>query len=187
MQLSRGRTPGVKLQDNAERNRVIISMYLAGFRPETIRHNINKQSEIKSWGPLATERSIWRIISEYFKGKPMSAAEAKAYDFGLRQAALARHQGLYEELAIDLREKKRKSTLAPYEFQYSIKAMSNINQKLIDNMGWNASKKGSDRFSRGETQMEVFDRCRQEVTENEEARQELIEYIDSFLDEQETA
>ena len=185
VQLSRGRTPGIQLKHNVERNEFIVSMSLAGFTAYTIRKNVNKIGPPKGWGGLASERSINRIVSEHFQGKPMSAAEAKAYDYGRREAALAQQQKLIEDLTIHLRERKKAGHLAPYEFQYSMRVLANIVQKGIENNGWNASKKNCGSFHQGESQVDIYDRCREEMLspECEEARNELIEFIDSFTDD----
>lgn len=185
LQLSRGRTPGISLQDNVERNQFIVSMFLAGYTSHTILKNVNKLSQDKGWGGIATERSVKRIISEHFQGRPMSATEAKAYDHGRREAALARQQKLYEDLVIHLKEKSKKGEMPPFEYQHTVRIMSEILQRHLENNGWNASKKNCGRFNTGDTQIGVYERNRDEVIENKEARQRVIDCIDSFLGDDE--
>ena len=160
-------------------------MYIAGYTATTILKNVNKLAQSSGWGELATERSVKRIISEHFQGHPMSAAEAKAYDYGRREAALAQLQKLYEDLATLLRKKEKAGNLSPYEFQYTKRIMANMLQKIIENNGWNASKKNRGKYNQGETQMEIYERNREELIQNEEGRQKVIDYIDSFLGDDE--
>ncbi|MBU0766941.1 hypothetical protein KKF55_04130 [Patescibacteria group bacterium] len=185
LQLSRGRTPGIQLSKNKQRNEFIVGMFVAGYTATTILKNVNRLAQDSDWGELATERSVKRIISEHFQGHPMSAAEAKAYDFGRREAALAQQQKLYEDLALHLRKREKAGDLSPYEFQYTKRIMANMLQKIIENNGWNASKKNCGKYNQGETQMEIFERNREELIQNEEGRQKVIDYIDSFLGDDE--
>ena len=183
----KGPTPGVPVALMQKRNDYIIGLWMMGLAPSTIRQNVNKMHSSKGWGELAHERSIRRIISEHYQKMKPAVKDQRAYEEGLKEAVFDQQEKLAESIATKIRDRNKKGSdyqWKAFEEIAAIGELGRLRQSMIENRNWNASRMNPlIGVQLNSVQINVFEQNRVKVIEHEEKRQEVIDFIDGFLDE----
>lgn len=180
---SLGPTPGIPQKVLAERNEYIVGLWLMGLSSATIHRSANAQAAVRGWSVIEHERSIKRIITDYYNAQRPSTKDAKAYQEGLKEATFAAQERLVEKMAIYV-SKRPESSWKPFEYMAAMETIARVRQQLVENRNWNASRMNPLIALTQSTQLNVFEEGSQGiVTEPSPALKRITAYLREKVEE----
>ena len=137
--------PGAQLGVNKDaiekRNYTIVDLYCMWLTHRTILNTINARNKMENRGYIENERSLRRIIVDYYnKTKPSASEDMGSYNDSLREAAYAAQDKAIEKLAMAVSNKKDKTFKSDFEYAIAIEKLIQAHQLRIENRGWNLSR-----------------------------------------------
>lgn len=124
-----------------ERSDFVIELYLMGYTTRDIFKNYEVIAPTKGWKPINNERTVQRIIQKYYKERgSMDTIQKKEADIWMREASLARQERIIQKAHRCINDGKN---WKPFEYINALKEVFRMQQKMIENMNWNDSKKNN--------------------------------------------
>lgn len=179
----KGPPQGIPQKVLKERNEYIVGLSLMGLSSGTILRSSNTQAKIKGWWEIEHERSIKRIITEYYNAQKPSTKDAKAYQDGQKEASFAAQEKLIESMAVYI-SKRAESSWKPFEKMAAMETVARVRQQMMENRNWNASRMNPLIALTQSTQLNVFEEGSQTIiTEPSAALQRITSYLRERVEE----
>ncbi len=164
-----------------ERNEYIVELRKKWMVNNTIIKHINTISAGKGWVPISL-KDIQFILTQMGKEHRVSARNVSDYEFMEKEIAFEHQERMIEKIARHIDKKEAEDyNWKPFEFVAYIRDMNLIRQNLIENKGWNLSKRPD--IIVNNNNLNIFSEASNElVTEKPAEMNEVIKLLNESLD-----
>jgi hypothetical protein len=122
-----------------KRNKTIIDLASMWLTYKTILNTINDRNRTENRGHLEWEKSLRRIIVDYYNSmKPSASEDMGAYEDAMREAAYSAQDKAIESLSLTV--KKGWNFKSDFERSIALEKLINAHQLRIENRGWNKTR-----------------------------------------------
>ena len=152
---------------------------------KTIQATINDRNKLENRWHIENEKSIRRIVSDYYRSiKPGANEDLTAYEDAMREAAYAAQDRAIEKLTLTL--KNSSNFKSDFERALAIEKLIQAHQLRIENHGWNRSRGNPLVMQQQNNHINIINQNvdNYAVEWNKEAKvKALISKLDSILDD----
>lgn len=169
-----------------KRNMKIIDWYTMGISFRTILYNVNEASK-KFWRwIIESEKTIRRIIAEYYTSIRPSTEELNVFDDAMREAAYAAHEQAIEKLSRVVINKPQSQRKSDFEYAIVLEKIVQARQLQIENRWWNKTRANPIAQIQNNTQINIINQnvdMYANKSKTDEKVQTLISRLDKILSE----
>lgn len=167
-----------------KRNDKIVDWYSMWISFKTILFNINEASR-KYWRwTIESEKTVRRIVAEYYTDIRPSTEEINVYDDAMREAAYAAHEQAIEKLTRVVINKPQSEWKSDFEYAIVLEKIIQAHQLKIENRGWNKTRANPITAIQNNTQINVINQnvdMYANKSKTDEKIQTLISRLDKIL------
>jgi len=166
------------------RNNKILDWYTMGIWFRTILHNINLLEKKRWWWILQTEKSVRKIIADYYTSIRPWVDEANVYNDSMREAAYTAHEAVIERLARVVIDKPMDAWKSTFEYSIVLEKLIQAHQLKIDNRWWNQTRANPITALQQNNQINIINQNVDTHTNSlkEESLQKLMSELDNILE-----